>query len=63
MPALYIITGANGAGKSTFGFSYLPTQLQHNYTIFDGDKLFLLKRRELYPALTPSLKEAKKVSK
>ncbi len=58
MPDLYVITGSNGAGKSTIGFSYLPNRIQDNYTIFDGDKLFMLKRKELYPAQTPSIKEA-----
>jgi predicted ABC-type ATPase len=57
MPGLYIITGSNGAGKSSFGASYLPENLQGN-TIFDGDKLFMQKRRQLYPAQTPSHKEA-----
>ena len=62
MPDLYIITGANGAGKSTFGSSYLPTHLQNDITIFDGDKLSLVKRKELYPAFTPSMKEARRIA-
>jgi predicted ABC-type ATPase len=53
MPDLYVITGSNGAGKSSFGAIYLPQAL-HNDTIFDGDKLFMQKRRELYPAQSPS---------
>ncbi len=57
MPGLYIITGSNGAGKSSFGVSYLPQSLQ-GYTIFDGDKLFMEKRRQVYRAETPSYKEA-----
>jgi predicted ABC-type ATPase len=57
MPGLYIITGSNGAGKSTFGVSYLPQTLQA-YNIFDGDKLFMEKRRRIYKAETPSYKEA-----
>ena len=57
MPDLYVIIGSNGAGKSTIGFSYLPKRIQDNYTIFDGDKLFMLKRKELYPAKTPSKKK------
>lgn len=28
MPGLYVITGSNGAGKSSFGVSYLPEVLQ-----------------------------------
>lgn len=58
MPDLYIITGSNGAGKSTVGFSYLPKTVQSNCEIFDGDKLTLLKKRELFKVVTPSLKEA-----
>ncbi len=58
MPDLYIITGANGAGKSTVGFSYLPKEVQTNCEVFDGDKLTLQKKRELYKTTTPSLKEA-----
>jgi predicted ABC-type ATPase len=58
MPDLYIITGANGAGKSTVGSSYLPADIQANYPIFDGDKLAMQKQREFYKAQTPSLKEA-----
>lgn len=62
MPELFIITGSNGAGKSTVGASYLPENIQQNYTIFDGDKLFMLKQRELFPATTRSHKEAKKIA-
>lgn len=62
MPELFIITGSNGAGKSTVGATYLPWHIQANYTIFDGDKLFMNKKRELYPATTPSHKEAKKIA-
>lgn len=58
MPDLFIITGPNGSGKSTAGFLYLPEYLQGVTTIFDGDKLFLNKKRELYPSSTPSIKEA-----
>ncbi len=46
MAGLYIITGSNGAGKSSFGASYLPEKLQ-GYNVFDGDKLFMQKRRRL----------------
>jgi predicted ABC-type ATPase len=57
MPDLYVITGSNGAGKSSFGAIYLPQAL-HNDIVFDGDKLFMQRRRELYPAQTPLHKEA-----
>ncbi len=62
MPDLYIITGANGAGKSTVGYSYLPMLVQGNCEVFDGDKLTLKKKRELYKHVTPSYKEANRLA-
>lgn len=62
MPGLYIITGANGSGKSSLGFFYLPPYIQDNYTVFDGDKLFIQKRKELYPSQTRSVKEAGRIA-
>jgi len=56
---LFIITGSNGAGKSTVGTTYLPIEIQKNYLVFDGDKLALQKRREL-SATIKSYKEARK---
>ncbi|WP_257670818.1 hypothetical protein [Parapedobacter tibetensis] len=50
MPDLYIITGSNGAGKSSIDPEYLPPNIQHQYSVFDGDLLFVQKRRELFPA-------------
>jgi predicted ATPase len=44
VPSLYIITGANGAGKSLNGPSLLPVKLRDN--IFDGDKVFVEKRNQ-----------------
>lgn len=58
-PVLFIITGSNGAGKSSVGAAYLPTEIREKYTIFDGDKLALEKRKELYPSQIKSLKEAR----
>ena len=59
MPDLYVITGANGAGKSTVGFSYLPKIKQDKCDVFDGDKLAMQKRTELYRTkATPQFKEA-----
>jgi predicted ABC-type ATPase len=58
VPSLYIITGSNGAGKSTVGPAYLPEDIRNNYKVFDGDLLFVTKQRELFPAKTPSPKEA-----
>ena len=51
MPELHIITGSNGAGKSTVGPEYLPQHIQNTCTIFDGDKLFIQKRNELWQNL------------
>lgn len=62
MPSLYIITGSNGAGKSTIGPDYLPHHIRLNYTVFDGDLLFVTKRSELFPNVTRSPKEANKVA-
>ncbi|HEY2720692.1 MAG TPA: zeta toxin family protein [Chitinophagaceae bacterium] len=42
MPVLFIITGSNGAGKSTVGYTYLPEEIQKEYIVFDGDKLIAL---------------------
>jgi len=47
MPSLYIITGSNGAGKFTAGPDYLPSSITQRCNIFDGDKLFMDKQREL----------------
>ena len=47
MPELYIITGSNGAGKSSIGPDYLPESIR-NHGVFDGDKLFVEKRKELW---------------
>ena len=54
--------GSNGAGKSTVGFSYLPQVIQDNHVVFDGDKLHLQKKRELYNSVTSSLKEAGRIA-
>src|SRR5882672_10534176 len=48
MPELYIITGSNGAGKSSIGPEYLPAHLRQLGPVFDGDKLFVEKRKELW---------------
>jgi predicted ABC-type ATPase len=48
MPDLYIITGSNGAGKSTIGQDYIPARVLADSPIFDGDKLYLQKHLELW---------------
>lgn len=60
-PVLFIITGSNGAGKSTVGATYLPAEIQKAYKVFDGDKIALHKRREL-SATIKSFKEARKIA-
>jgi len=62
MPVLYIITGSNGAGKSTVGPDYLPLAIQQTCKIFDGDKLFMEKQRELWRIGVKAHKEAKKIA-
>lgn len=62
MPVLYIITGSNGAGKSTVGPDYLPAAIKQTCVIFDGDKLFMEKQRELWRGGLRAIKEAKKIA-
>lgn len=62
MPTLYLITGSNGAGKSTVGPDYLPPHIVADHVIFDGDKLYTGKVSELWPEQMRSLKEAKKTA-
>jgi predicted ABC-type ATPase len=62
MPTLYLITGSNGAGKSTVGPDYLPENIRDNFVVFDGDKLYTSKVKELWPLQMKSLKEAKKIA-
>ncbi|PZR24967.1 MAG: hypothetical protein DI535_20175 [Citrobacter freundii] len=61
MPSLYIITGSNGAGKSSIGRFFLPEVFQHA-PVFDGDKLFLDKRSELIRSGIRSFKEARNLA-
>lgn len=62
MPTLYLITGSNGAGKSTVGPDYLPESIRNSYTVFDGDKIYMAKVKELWPLHQKSIKEAKKIA-
>lgn len=57
MPELYIITGSNGAGKSSTGPEYLPPRICEQGPIFDGDKLFVEKRNEYWKLGIKSHKE------
>lgn len=63
MPDLYIITGSNGAGKSSVGASYLPKHIQQSCTVFDGDKLFVSKQKELWASGITAHKEARNIAK
>ncbi|MBV4360574.1 zeta toxin family protein [Pinibacter aurantiacus] len=60
MSVLYIITGSNGAGKSSVGPDYIPSHLRD--TIFDGDKLFMQKRKDFWNDGVKSHKECKKLA-
>ncbi len=60
MPGLYIITGSNGAGKSSVGPDYIPAHLRAS--VFDGDKLFMTKRSEFWVNGIRSHKECKKLA-
>lgn len=62
MPELYIITGSNGAGKSSIGSNYLPSHIRTSCVIFDGDKLFMQKQKELWQSGLRAHKEAKKIA-
>lgn len=59
MPDLFIITGSNGAGKSTVGPDYLPINIQNHYPVFDGDLLYTKKLSELFPGVIRSAKYAR----
>src|ERR1700761_2312621 len=61
MPELFIITGSNGAGKSSIGPEYLPSHIRQQGPIFDGDKLFVEKRKELWKTIK-SNKECSKLA-
>ncbi|MEX8548299.1 MAG: zeta toxin family protein [Mucilaginibacter sp.] len=60
MPGLYIITGSNGAGKSTVGPEYLPKTIYGNYPVFDGDLIYIRKLSELFPNIIRSPKYARR---
>ena len=62
MPQLYIITGSNGAGKSSIGGYFLPLYIRQNCAVFDGDKLFMNKQREVWKSGITAIKEAKKIA-
>ena len=60
MPELHIIMGSNGAGKSSIGHEFLPLYIKDGYIVFDGDKLYMQKQKELWLQGIRAIKEAKK---
>jgi predicted ABC-type ATPase len=62
LPELHIITGSNGAGKSSVGPEYLPNHIKNSYSVFDGDKLALEKTKELFASKRYSYKDAKNLA-
>lgn len=59
-PQLFIITGSNGAGKSTYKQALLPAEFS-NLEIFDGDIFYTQKSTEFYK-LNRSSKESRKLA-
>jgi predicted ABC-type ATPase len=62
MPQLYIISGSNGAGKSSIGGYFLPVHIRQNCIVFDGDKLYMNKQSEVWKSGITAIKEAKKIA-
>lgn len=60
MPGLFIITGSNGAGKSSIGQIYLPEEIQDS--VFDGDKLYMTKKAEFWKNGIKSPKECSRLA-
>lgn len=59
-PQLFIITGSNGAGKSTYKQALFPPEF-NDLPIFDGDIFYTLKSTEFYKQYKSS-KEARKLA-
>jgi predicted ABC-type ATPase len=62
LPEPHVITGSNGAGKSTVGPEYLPPHIRKACTVFDGDKLTLEKTKAISSTKLHSHKEAKAIA-
>ncbi|MCF0054981.1 hypothetical protein [Dyadobacter sp. CY356] len=58
MPDLFVITVANGAGKSTLAKALLPIELSE-LDVFNGDKFFVQRLAEIFPAKSKSPKYAR----
>ncbi|OQP44632.1 hypothetical protein A4H97_09705 [Niastella yeongjuensis] len=62
MPDLYIISGSNGADKSTIGQDYVPAHVLDDSSFFDGDKLYMQKHLELWKSGTRVDKKIREVA-
>jgi predicted ABC-type ATPase len=62
LPELHVITGSNGAGKSSVGSEYLPKHIRAVCKVFDGDKLALDKTKEFFATKLYSYKESKNLA-
>jgi len=62
MPDLYIITGSNGAGKSTIGPEYLPSEIKEKCIVFDGDKRFMQHKKQLWDQGLRAHKEIRNIA-
>lgn len=62
MPDLFIITGSNGAGKSSVGQVYLPDYIQESCEVFNGDKLVEDKKKELFRSGMTAFKEIRNIA-
>jgi len=59
-PQLFIITGSNGAGKSTYRQALLPAEF-NTLHIFDGD-IFFAQQRTAFYKINHSSKESRKLA-
>jgi predicted ABC-type ATPase len=59
-PKLFIITGSNGAGKSTYKQALLPAEF-NTLEIFDGD-IFYIKQSTAFYKINRSSKESRKLA-
>jgi predicted ABC-type ATPase len=59
-PKLFIVTGSNGAGKSTYKQTLLPPEFRE-LEIFDGDVFYTKKSTEFYK-INKSSKESRKLA-
>lgn len=58
MPDLYMISGSDGAGKSTVGQDFVSANVLEDSLIFDGGKLYMQKHLELWKSGIQVCKQA-----